>query len=58
MTSKHETAFPIGAIVVGLWQKFPVVGELFLAHLQALCPYVLPLYAVRQKDQSTLDYHR
>uniref|UniRef100_A0A0B6Y9Z6 mRNA export factor GLE1 n=1 Tax=Arion vulgaris TaxID=1028688 RepID=A0A0B6Y9Z6_9EUPU len=58
VTSKHESAFPIGTVVVALWQEFPIVGELFLAHLQSLCPYVLPMYPTRQTGQSSLDYHK
>ncbi|CAG5131341.1 unnamed protein product, partial [Candidula unifasciata] len=58
VTSKHESAFPIGIVVVALWVEFPIVGELFQAHLQTLCPYVLPKYAVHQKGQSSIDYHK
>ncbi|XP_005107179.1 nucleoporin GLE1 [Aplysia californica] len=58
VTSKHESAFAIGAVAVALWAEFPLVGELFMAHLHAVCPYVLPLYAVRQGGQSSADFHR
>ncbi|CAL1543024.1 unnamed protein product [Lymnaea stagnalis] len=58
VTSKHETAFGIAGVVVGLWSSFPIVGELFMAHLQALCPYILPFYTTRQDVQSNNDYYK
>ncbi|GFO21692.1 nucleoporin gle1-like [Plakobranchus ocellatus] len=58
VSSLHESAFPIAAVILGLWCEFPMVGSLFLAHLQALCPYVLPYYHTRQEGQSNADYHR
>ncbi|BFZ05487.1 hypothetical protein BsWGS_08526 [Bradybaena similaris] len=58
VTSKHESAFPIGIVVVALWVEFPVMGELFQAHLQALCPYVLPKYSAQHRGQSSIDYHK
>ncbi|KAI8749245.1 nucleoporin GLE1 [Biomphalaria glabrata] len=58
VTSKHESAFAIAAVVVGLWVNFPIIGELFLAHLYVLCPYVLPYYATRQDGQSNTDYFK
>ena len=58
MTSHHESAFGISAVAVGLWAEFPLVGQLIMGHLQAECPYMLPLYAVRQEGQSSTDYHR
>jgi len=58
VTSKHDSAFPIAAVAVGLWAEFPLVGELILAHLQAKCPYILPLYSPRREGQSSADYHK
>ncbi|KAK3804425.1 hypothetical protein RRG08_006724 [Elysia crispata] len=58
VSSLHESAFPIAAVLLGLWCEFPIVGDLFMAHLQALCPYVLPYYHTRQEGESSADYHR
>ncbi|KAL8619084.1 hypothetical protein ACOMHN_019356 [Nucella lapillus] len=58
VSSNHESAFAIASVAVGLWTEFPDVGELILAHLQALCPYVLPLYPPRLPNQSTEEYHK
>ncbi|KAH9515160.1 Nuclear pore complex nucleoporin component [Bulinus truncatus] len=58
VTSKHESAFAIAAVTVGLWISFPIIGELFIAHLQALCPYVLPYDTTSQDAQSNIEYYK
>ena len=58
VSSSHESAFAIAAVAVGLWLEYPDVGELLMAHLQALCPYILPFYPPRLPNQSSTDYHR
>lgn len=58
VSSNHESAFAIAAVAVGLWSDFPDVGELLMAHMQALCPYVLPFMPPRLPQQSSADYHR
>lgn len=58
VSSSHESAFAIAAVAVGLWSEHPDVGELLMAHLQALCPYILPFYPPRLPNQSSADYHR
>ncbi|KAH9515159.1 Nuclear pore complex nucleoporin component [Bulinus truncatus] len=58
VTSKHESVFAIAAVTVGLWISFPIIGELFIAHLQALCPYVLPYYTTSQDAQSNIEYYK
>ncbi|XP_070204617.1 mRNA export factor GLE1-like [Littorina saxatilis] len=58
VSSSHESAYGVAAVAVGLWCEFPDVGELLMAHLQALCPYVVPFYPPRLPNQSTVDYHK
>ncbi|GFR97793.1 nucleoporin GLE1-like [Elysia marginata] len=58
VSSLHESAFPIAAVLLGLWCEFPIVGDLFMAHLQSMCPYVLPYYHFRQEGETVADYHR
>ncbi|XP_076472943.1 uncharacterized protein LOC143302244 [Babylonia areolata] len=58
VSSNHESAFAIAAVAVGLWKEFPDVGDLIMAHLQALCPYVLPFYPPRLPNQSSEEYHK
>lgn len=58
VTSKHDSAFAIGAVVVALWAEFPLVGQLFMGHLQTACPYVLPYYVPKQDGQPNTDYYK
>ncbi|RUS77866.1 hypothetical protein EGW08_014379 [Elysia chlorotica] len=58
VSSLHESAFPIAAVLLGVWCEFEIVGKLFLAHLTARCPYVLPYYHTCQEGETSADYHR
>lgn len=56
---QQDTAFPIAAVIVGLWKNFPEFGELFLAHVYAKCPYLVPCY-IPKPTSGTMDadYYR
>ncbi|XP_032683925.1 nucleoporin Gle1 isoform X2 [Odontomachus brunneus] len=58
VSSKPEMAFPIAAIVVALWNEHTDFGELVLAHLHEACPFIVPVFPLRQKDQSNEDYYK
>lgn len=58
VSSKPEMAFPIAAIVVALWNEHTDFGELVLAHLHEACPFIVPIFPLRQKDQSNEDYYK
>eukprot|EP00118_Oscarella_pearsei_P005791 m.26583 g.26583 ORF g.26583 m.26583 type:complete len:706 (+) comp29407_c0_seq9:18-2135(+) len=58
VSSNHESAFALAAVVVGLWEEFPRLGELILAHFHATCPYTVPFYIPKYKDQSSTEYYK
>lgn len=58
MSAHNDLAFPIAAVVVGLWCESGTLHELCLAHLCQACPYLLPLYCDRTPSQSTDDYYK
>ena len=56
VASNHEAAFPIAAVAVGVWNEFPDVGDLILAHFHSACPVLVPLYIPRSRDMSEATY--
>lgn len=56
ISSNAPAAFPIAAIVVGLWQKYPEFGKFFLAYLHKDCPYLVPYFLPLLEGQSQEDY--
>ncbi|KAL0102252.1 hypothetical protein PUN28_018650 [Cardiocondyla obscurior] len=58
VSSKPETAFPIAAIIVALWNDHLDFGDLFLAHLHETCPFTVPVFLQQQEGQSNEDYYK
>ncbi|XP_055627521.1 mRNA export factor Gle1 [Toxorhynchites rutilus septentrionalis] len=56
ISSNAPAAFPIAAIVVGLWQKYPDFGKFFLAYLHKECPYLVPYFLPQLEGQTQDDY--
>lgn len=56
IASNAKSAFPMAAIIVALWHKFPDFGQLFLAHLFRDCPYLVPYFRPQLEGQSLDDY--
>ncbi|RWS13926.1 hypothetical protein B4U79_14100 [Dinothrombium tinctorium] len=54
--SVPKAAFPMAAVIVLLWSRFPVFGELLLACLQQKCPYIVPYYPKKEADDSEMNY--
>uniref|UniRef100_A0A2R5L934 mRNA export factor GLE1 n=1 Tax=Ornithodoros turicata TaxID=34597 RepID=A0A2R5L934_9ACAR len=44
INSNGDSAYPIAALALGLWCRFPELGDLLLGHLFMRCPALLPLY--------------
>ncbi|XP_050410494.1 mRNA export factor GLE1 [Patella vulgata] len=57
VSSKHETAFAIAAVTVGLWCHDADIGDLLLAHFHKACPYTIPFILPKQEKQSLEKYH-
>jgi nucleoporin GLE1 len=53
-----KAAFPIAAVLVALWQKFPDLGILFLHYLFKECPYLIPYFLPQLEGQSPEDYFK
>ncbi|KFQ00278.1 Nucleoporin GLE1, partial [Leptosomus discolor] len=53
VSSNHDAAFTIGAVISGIWEAYPRVGDLFLAHLHKICPYAVPFYPEFKEGTST-----
>ncbi|XP_053675953.1 mRNA export factor Gle1 [Anopheles nili] len=56
ISSNASAAFPIAAIAVALWQRFPDFGRFFLAYLHRECPYLVPYYLPQLEGQSQEDF--
>uniref|UniRef100_A0A182QIV9 mRNA export factor GLE1 n=1 Tax=Anopheles farauti TaxID=69004 RepID=A0A182QIV9_9DIPT len=56
ISSNASAAFPIAAIVVALWQRFPDFGRFFLAYLHRECPYLVPYYLPQLEGQTQEEY--
>ncbi|XP_064578523.1 mRNA export factor GLE1-like [Zonotrichia leucophrys gambelii] len=54
----HDSAFPIAAVLSGIWELHPRVGDIFLAHLHKKCPYSVPFYPARKEGTSMEEYQR
>ncbi|XP_072018394.1 uncharacterized protein [Amphiura filiformis] len=54
----HEAAFPYAAVTVALWQDYPELKELMLAHFYKGCPFLLPYYIAKEDTQSIEDYYK
>lgn len=57
VSSSHKAAFPIAAVIVGLWSKDEAFGELLLGHFFAKCPSLVPYHMSRQQGQSDQEYY-
>lgn len=44
-------------MLVALWQRFPELGQLFLAQLYKECPYLLPIFLPQREGQSDREYY-
>ncbi|XP_065830771.1 mRNA export factor GLE1-like [Oscarella lobularis] len=58
VSSNHESAFPFAAVTVGLWEQFPELGELLLAHFHSTCPYTVPVYIPKTQGQSSNEHYK
>ncbi|NXL83991.1 GLE1 protein, partial [Alectura lathami] len=58
VASHRESAFAIAVVVSGIWEMYPRVGDLFLAHLHKKCPYSVPFYPAMKEGTSKEEYER
>ena len=46
----------MGAVIVLLWSKFEVFGQLFMGFLQEKCPLALPFYPRKEENETDINY--
>lgn len=56
--SNADTAFPVAALAVGLWCRFPDLGDLLLGHFYTRCPALVPVFFSRSAVASDTEYLR
>lgn len=58
ISSQPEAAFCYATIIVSLWNDFPQLGNLVLAHFYKSCPYLVPYYVPRNVDESDEEFYK
>ncbi|XP_071848274.1 uncharacterized protein [Apostichopus japonicus] len=58
VSSNYESAFPFATLAVGLWCKYPDVGDLILANFHQQCPFLVPYHISKQENQSNEEYYK
>lgn len=58
IVSNGDTAFPIASLAVGLWCRFPDLGDLLLGHFYMRCPALVPVFFSREAIDSEVEYLR
>lgn len=58
ISSNASAAFPIAAIIIALWQRYPDFGKFFLAYLHKECPYLVPYFLPQLEGQSHEEYFK
>lgn len=58
ISSNPEAVFCYSVIIIELWQTFPQFGKLLLAYFCQQCPYLVPFYIPKTKDESDEDYYK
>lgn len=56
VSSSHSSAFPIAAVIVGIWSSFPDIGDLILAQFYDQCPFLVPFYIPRTAELTDSEY--
>ncbi|CAH3128846.1 unnamed protein product [Pocillopora meandrina] len=56
VSSSHSSAFPIAAVIVGIWSSFPDIGDLVLAQFCDQCPFLVPFYIPRTAELADVEY--
>lgn len=57
VSSNPEAAFPLAAITVALWSRFPEFGKLLEAYFQRQCPYLVPMFLPQKEGQTDKDFY-
>ena len=51
-----NSAYPLSAVMVVLWSRFPIFGKILLAQFNDKCPYTVPFYRVKDNSLSDVEY--
>ncbi|XP_054168233.1 mRNA export factor GLE1-like [Oppia nitens] len=55
-TKQKDISLTMAPIIVLLWSRFPIFGQIFLAHMQDRCPYLVPYYPKRDSAENETNY--
>lgn len=58
MASNVEIAYPVAALAVGLWCRFPDLGDILEGHFYKRCPALIPVFFSRSAVASNSEYLR
>ena len=53
----QKSAFPAATFALAIWDKFPEFGNLLLAYMFEMCPFLVPYHPLRTSNQSDKDYY-
>lgn len=56
--AQPKDAFTVGAVIIALWAEFPDLGDLFLAHVFAACPFLVPIHFGRKEGMKDEEYYK
>jgi len=58
VASNPSNAFSFALTIIGVWEKYAVVGNLFLGLLQSKCPFIVPRTILKTAGFSELQHKR
>merc|ERR1719348_949366 len=53
----QKSAFPAATFALAIWDKFPEFGNLLLAYMFEMCPFLVPYHPLKTSNQSDKDYY-
>ena len=58
VSSHFEAAFPIAAVILGVWSRHPNLGDFLLSHFHDVCPILVPLQVPTPPKISEKDFKK
>lgn len=50
-TKQKDIALTMAPIIVLLWSRFAIFGQIFLAQMEEKCPYIIPYYPIAENNE-------
>ena len=58
VSAHFEAAFPIAAVILGVWSRHPNLGDFLLSHFHDVCPILVPLQIPTPPKISEKDFKK